>query len=57
MEYRFIKEYANYIKKTYRDNIPDTLKSDCFRNIDMYLVAVKRGLVTVSECMESLVNE
>lgn len=55
---RFIKEYANYKKKSINSNelMKQEYKEKALNRIDNMLKAKERGLITVDETISSIVN-
>ena len=55
MKHRFIKEYANYIKKRLNSaDIPHHVKQKLFQSISYVLSVSENGEVETAECMDSL---
>lgn len=54
-EYRFIKEYCNYVKGRYKaSDLPKEQKEHYQNDLDMVIRNTHRGLITLSECMMAL---
>ena len=55
---RFIKEYANYKKKSIDSNelMKEEYKQKALTRIDNTLKAKERGMITVDEAMLSMIN-
>ena len=55
---RFIKEYANYKKKSINSNelMKEEYKQKALARIDYILKAKERGIITVDETMLSMIN-
>ena len=55
---RFIREYANYQKKSINSNdlMKRDIKESALNRIDNVLKAKERGLITVNETMQIITN-
>lgn len=53
---RFVKEYANYkiIKISNDDLMKQEIKEKKLQDIEKYIKSVKRGLITVDECIHEI---
>lgn len=57
MKYRFISEYASYIKKRFQAaDMPKTVKQQYIAQVETIVKRVHTGFITVSDCMKSLNN-
>lgn len=54
-EYRFMKEYCNFVKNRYKaSDLPKEQKEHYLKDLDMVIRHTNRGGITLFECMMQL---
>lgn len=56
---KFVKEYANYQKKYIKENsfMGEDVKETSYNVIEMSILSLEKGLITVRECMEIITKQ
>ena len=55
--FRFVNEYSNYIdSRIKKADIPEAAKQEYTRQNELIIASLRRGMITLNDCMHMLVN-